>query len=59
MVVLETANLTESMQVNSRKMGKRNQRLEFFRRRMAKSKTGSRNEKRDKSLVKLKERKIG
>ena len=26
---------------------------------MAKSKTGSRNEKRDKSLVKLKERKIG
>ena len=40
-------------------MGKRNQRLEFFRRRMAKSKTGSRNEKRDKSLVKLKERKIG
>jgi len=50
---------TQSMQVNSRKMGKRNQRLEFFRRRMAKSKTGSRNEKRDKSLVKLKERKIG
>ena len=27
-------------------MGKRNQRLEFFRRRMAKSKTGSRNEKK-------------
>lgn len=49
----------KSKRKTSRKMGKRNQRLEFFRRRMAKSKTGSRNEKRDKSLVKLKERKIG
>ena len=40
-------------------MGKRNQSLEFFRRRMAKSKTRSRNKKRGESLVKLKERKIG
>ncbi|WP_442345903.1 hypothetical protein [Eubacterium ventriosum] len=49
----------KSKRKTSRKMGKRNQILEFFRRRMAKFKTGSRNEKRDKSLVKLKERKIG
>ncbi len=51
--------LRKSERKTSGKMGKRNQSLEFFRRRMAKSKTRSRNKKRGESLVKLKERKIG
>ena len=51
--------LRKSERKTSGKMGKRNQSLEFFGRRMAKSKIRSRNKKRGESLVKLKERKIG